>query len=280
LSKIIYTTGLTGFIGQNVLKNIINDYDITVNFGRDNKINIYQSSEYPLYKDFNFNELEAYPSEVLIHLATHYNPKPKNFQEERLIAESNFNFPLKICNSLKKIGLKKIISTSSYMQLLDLEYQNLYAKTKNHFITWAKSEFEVVEIFLFDTFGFNDPRNKVLDVFIKSAIIGQDINIPSNRIDINLTHVEEVSKSLVNSTKLKPGQYMIMSDNQTTVKELARRIISLGKTSSKIKTKIAAINFLKKIDNFPKNIYKKTIEFDFNDQVTERFNEIKKTNSL
>ena len=167
MPKIIYTTGITGFIGQHFLKKLINEYDITVNFGRNKKISIYQSSLNPIYKDFNLNELEVYQADSIFHLATYYNSKPKDLSEEDLLEESNFNFPFTLCNDLKKLGLKKIISTSSYMQLLDSEHQNLYSETKNKFINWAKSEFEVTEIFLFDTFGPNDQRNKALDVFIK-----------------------------------------------------------------------------------------------------------------
>ena len=280
MSKIIYTTGLTGFIGQCFLKKLVNEYDVTINFGRDKKITVYQSYLKPIYKDFNLNELESYPSENIFHLAGYYNPRPVNLVEENQLEESNFNFPFSLCSSLKKIGLKKIISTSSYMQLLDLEDQNLYSETKSKFIRWAKSEFEVTEIFLFDTFGPHDQRNKALDVFIRNSILNQDINIPSCRIDINLTHVEEVARSLVGSTKLSPGQYTIMSNNQTTIKELAIAVISLNTTSTKIKTKLKGNNFFENINSFPKNIYLKTLELDFHEQIQERYNEIKQTYCL
>jgi hypothetical protein len=181
---------------------------------------------------------------------------------------------------LKKLGLKKIISTSSYIQLLDSEHQNLYSETKNKFISWAKSEFEVTEIFLFDTFGANDQRNKALDVFIKNAISNQDINIPSSKIDINLTHVEEVVNTLVKCPGLSADQYMIMSDNQTTIEELAKRVIALNKTSTKIKTNLEAKNFFENINSFPNNIYKKTLELDFQDQLKERNNEIREANTF
>ena len=63
--KIIYTTGLTGFIGQHVLKKIIYDYDAVVNFGREKKITIYQNSADPVCKDFSIEELQKYPSDLL-----------------------------------------------------------------------------------------------------------------------------------------------------------------------------------------------------------------------
>ena len=278
--KIIYTTGITGFIGQHLLKKLINEYDITVNFGRNKKISIYQSSLNPIYKDFNLNELEVYQADSIFHLATYYNSKPKDLSEEDLLEESNFNFPFTLCNDLKKLGLKKIISTSSYMQLLDSGHQNLYSETKNKLISWARSEFEVTEIFLFDTFGPNDQRNKVLDVFIRNVISNQDINIPSTKIDINLTHVEEIVNTLIKCPELSAGQYMIMSNNQTTIEELAKSVIALNKTSAKIKTNLDAKNFFENINSFPSNIYQKTLELDFQDQLKERNNEIREANTF
>ena len=280
MPNIIYTTGITGFIGQHLLQKLINEYDITVNFGRNKKISIYQSSLNPIYKNFNLNELEAYQADSIFHLATYYNPNPKDLSEEDLLEESNFNFPFTLCNDLKKLGLKKIISTSSYMQLLDSEHQNLYSETKNKFINWAKSEFEVTEIFLFDTFGPNDQRNKALDVFIKNAISNQDINIASSKIDINLTHVEEVVNTLIKCPYLSAGQYMIISNNQTTIEELAKSVIALNKTSTKIKANLEAKNFFENINVFPDNIYQKTLELDFQDQLKERNNEIREANSI
>ena len=109
MSKIIYTTGLTGFIGQCFLKKLVNEYDITINFGRDKKITVYQSYLKPTYKDFNLNELESYPSENIFHLAGYYNPRPVNLVEEKQLEESNFNFPFTLCNDLKKLILTFVI---------------------------------------------------------------------------------------------------------------------------------------------------------------------------
>ena len=118
MPNIIYTTGITGFIGQHLLKKLINEYDITVNFGRNKKISIYQSSLNPIYKDFNLNELEVYQADSIFHLATYYNSMPKDLSEEDLLEESNFNFPSTLCNDLKKLGLIKIISDASTDEVL------------------------------------------------------------------------------------------------------------------------------------------------------------------
>jgi len=280
LHKIIYTTGLTGFIGQNVLKKIIYDYDAVVNFGREKKITIYQQSVDPVYKDFSVEELQKYPSDILLHLATYYNPSPINLAEEELLEKSNFYFPKSLSKILKNLGLKRIISSSSYLQLPDLKQKSLYSKTKNKFISWAKSEFEVTEVFLFDTFGKNDQRSKVLDVFIKNSIANRDIQIPSISVDINLTHVEEIADSLISSIGLTPNQYMIMSNNHLTIRQLAESIISIEKTSTKIKATMKGDNLLNKINSFPENIYINSLKNNFYEQIKRQYNDIKQTYSI
>jgi len=280
LLKIIYTTGLTGFIGRYFLKKLFNDYDLVVNFGREKHITIYQSFDDPISKKFTPEVLEKYPSDTLFHFATYYNPNPVNISEARLLEESNFNFPRSLCKVLKKNGLKRIIATSSYLQLLDSKYKNLYSETKSNFIDWAKSEFEVTEIFLFDTFGNNDKRGKVLDIFIKNTISNNDIYIPSKRVEINLTHVEEVADSLINALGLKVGQYMIMSNNHLTIKELAERVVSIEKTSTKINSTLDGNNLIRKINSFPENIYLNSLKQDFTKQIKTRYDEIKQANSI
>ncbi len=278
--KIIYTTGLTGFIGQYFLKKIFNDYDVIVNFGREKNITIYQHSVEPIFKDFSLLELQKYPTDTLVHLATYYNSNPINIAEEVQLEESNFNFPYSLCNILKNYGLTRIISASSYLQLSDIKHKSLYSKTKCKFINWAKSEFELTEIFLFDTFGKNDQRSKVLDTFIKNSISNHDIQIPLTRVDINLTHVEEVVDSLINALGLKAGQYMIMSNNHLTIKELAERVVSIEKTCTKIKATLDGNNLIRKINSFPENIYLNSLKQDFTEQIKTRYDEIKQANSI
>ena len=278
--KIIYTTGLTGFIGKHFLKKLLNEYDLVINFGREKNITIYKPFSKPVKKDFSLELLEKYSADSLFHLATYYNPNPTNTYEEELLKESNLNFPISLCKILKKYRLKHIIASSSYLQLLDSKYKNLYSETKSKFIDWAKSEFDVTEIFLFDTFGKNDRRAKVLDVFIKNSISNHDIYIPSTRVDINLTHVDEIVDSFIYSLNLKPDRYMIMSNNHLTIKELAESIVSIEKTSTKIRPTLEGKNLIQNINSFPENIYANTLKKDFNEQIKKRYDEIKQTYSI
>ena len=181
MSDVIYTTGITGFIGRNLLHTLLEKYNFVLNFERKQKISIHQKNAKKILKDFDFKILEDYSSEILIHLATLYNPSPKNEFEENEILQSNLNFPIQVCKTLEEINLKKIITTSSYIQLIPEDEQNLYAKSKSDFIKWAEQTFEITEIFLFDSFGSDDNREKVIDIFIKKSLLNEEINIPEKK---------------------------------------------------------------------------------------------------
>ena len=96
----------------------------------------------------------------------------------------------------------------------------------------------------------------------------------------NLTHAFEVSGSIVNSLSLKPIEYMIKSDNQISIKKLAETVITQAKSSSKILPTFKSENLIDKIDHFPENIYINSLKLDFQEQIQERYNEIRKTYSF
>lgn len=45
MPKVIYTTGITGFIGRNLLIKLVLSYDFVINFGRDNEMSIHNGSD-------------------------------------------------------------------------------------------------------------------------------------------------------------------------------------------------------------------------------------------
>ncbi len=280
MSDVIYTTGITGFIGRNLLHSLLEKYNFVLNFERNHKISIHQKNAKKILKDFDFKMLEDYSSEILIHLATLYNPSPKNEFEENEILQSNLNFPIQVCKTLEEINLKKIITTSSYIQLIPEDEQNLYAKSKSDFIKWAEQTFEITEIFLFDSFGSDDNREKVLDIFIKKSLLNEEINIPEKKIQMNLTHIDEILECLMASLDLQKGKYMILSNNQITIEDLAEKIIKILGSKSLINKDFNAVDYFKKITKFPKNIYKASSSQDFESMLLSRSNEIRKAHSL
>ena len=166
------------------------------------------------------------------------------------------------------------------MQLIPEDEQNLYAKSKKDFVKWAKQSLDITEIFLFDSFGPDDNREKVIDIFIKKSLLNEEINITERKIQINLTHISEISKCIIASLNLQKGKYMILSDNQTTIKDLAEKIVRLLGSKSEIVKGFDAINYFQKISKFPENIYKPSSTENFESMLLSKSNEIRKAHSF
>ena len=276
MSEIIHTTGITGFIGRNLLPALLEKYEIVVNHKRlssTKKYTLYTSNgKEDMDEDIYLSDLPGMnKSSTLLHLATHYNPKPKNGDEEAKIKEANYLFPKSIASAFKKV-----ISISSYSQLLDKEYQNFYSETKTWFNEWCENRVDdLVKVYLFDSFGSGDTRNKVVDAFIKSSISSENIQIPETEININLTEVSEIVEGIINAIDLPGGDYSIKSENDISIESLAKKIIEIEPTKTQIIKSGSSTNLLDKINILPENIYKKAMNSNLNDQLKRRFYEIK-----
>ena len=273
MSKIIHTTGITGFIGRSLLPALLKKYEKVINHNRLTNKHAYTIYSNEGSKDIDSHDL--YGSKVLLHLATHYDPKPKNNHDKgaKEIVDANYLFPKNIAYLYDKV-----ISISSYSQLLDKEYQNLYSNTKTQFNEWCKSKVrELVKVYLFDSFGSGDTRNKVVDSFIKSSIASKNIQIPETEIKLNLTEVSEIVEGIINAIDLPQGDYSIKSKNDISLENLAKKILEIEPTNTQIIKKGSSTNLLDKIENLPSNIYKRVLNSNLDEQLKKRFYEIKKT---
>ena len=98
MNKTIYVTGITGFIGKNLLPNLLSSYDQVLNFTRQGTIQIINSDdieEAKITKEFFCNN----PSNLLINLATLYQQFPSNQDELNTLIDS---LNSKLSTSVKK----------------------------------------------------------------------------------------------------------------------------------------------------------------------------------
>ena len=151
MHNIVYASGLTGFIGKNLLNFLLKSNDYVINFGRNNKAYIFNNNSQKsitVSKDI-FSE---FPSDTFINLATLYNPSPLGLEDFNELVEANITFPLNIIDSLMKLHKEiNIVNTSSYMQLLPIEFQNQYSLSKEIFLNRIKTNIKNVKnIYLFD----------------------------------------------------------------------------------------------------------------------------------
>ena len=129
MKKTIFVTGITGFIGRNLLKHLLFQFDQVINFTRQGTIQVIAKggiTEHEISQDIILGN----PSDTLINLATLYEPYPKNDLGLHDLIEANILFPSRVIERLGSINNLKIINTLSYHQLLDFSSQNVYSLSK------------------------------------------------------------------------------------------------------------------------------------------------------
>lgn len=275
MRKTIYTTGLTGFIGRNLQPLLLENYDTIINFGRDDRA-------FLVDKTGSHAELDAqdvitkYQGEHLIHLATLYLPNPRSINELSTLTQSNTFFILDVIEKFFADREVEIINISSYMQLLSPSDQNSYSLTKEMASNFLNQNHICKNLYLFDSFGKGDKRNKVTDIFIRSILSNKIVTMPSNDISINLSHVSDICYAIIKSLKLPTGDYCVMSNNTLTLEDLVGRIEKITGLSANIQRSVEAENTLERLKLIPENIFNENITTSLDKRLENQINEIKK----
>ena len=274
MHKIIYVTGITGFIGSNLLHHLLQKYSKVVNFTRNKTLKIYEKNrteEVDISNDFFLQN----PSNTLINLATLYNPNPSSVDELENIIKANILFPASVFSALDSLENLKIVNALSYHQLLDFKAQNVYSLSKELFKKFLDHQHsEIVSIYIFDTFGSGDTRNKVVDIFIKNIIAGNPISIPSNEIRINLSDVQPLCRSLIKSIDLPQGSYSVKSPDTISLENLVKMIMEISNKKVDILTVTSGSNYFDEIEIFPENIFLEDHSYNLRDSIKNRIKEL------
>ena len=250
-----WITGHTGFIGQELTKNLKQKFEIF----RISRNDILESNKFFKKKiyinEIKRNDLKKFKNNFLFHLATLYNPNPKSIIDVKNIIESNLSFGLRVLNNIGHDYFSKILLTQSSFEFQDIEYAKLYIQTKAMFANELEQIIpkKIIKIYLYDTFGLSDKRNKLVKIWLKKLMLNQPITIFSENTLINLSSGKFVSKILSKINSIKPGSYEIRSDVQMTLIELLNFFKEITNSKSKIIIKNnKPIIIINKYDNLSK----------------------------
>jgi nucleoside-diphosphate-sugar epimerase len=225
--KKILITGGTGFIGSKLVKFLDScGYSVTVisrqaNFKVDSQSSIQFCGEITnigsLEVVFQNNNFDA-----IIHLATFYSHTP-SISEINTMVKSNLEFGISILELAEKYGCKKFINASSTAEFDTDGFDkpnSLYASTKSSFRSICryysdKRKFKIVNLVLYDNYGFDDSRGKIIDTLVSNLNSPEPLNMSPGEQIIYPVHVDDTVRAfesvLVNFTELTGG------DNQFSI---------------------------------------------------------------
>ncbi len=277
----ILITGSTGFIGSHILnlllKKNIYIYDILREKNKKNKYikKLKRNKNYfPIfYKKFIELEkkLKRKKINTVINCATYYSTKNDIKTIQNLI-ETNIIF----CSIILEILKKKIKKFINFGSMMEYSYRNHFSPKNFYAVT--KFSFQKVEEFykkynpkikfydlkLYETYGDNDRREKIIPTIIKKYSQNKKMKIVSRNLTMNFVHIENLMLAIemIINNKVQEGEYCIKNKKFTKIK----KIIDLlnKKLKKKIKTKYLSskkfFNYKNKLKNFPNLSDKKNLE--------------------
>ena len=241
----ILITGATGFIGSNLLKKLIQSNHNLFCTLRENEDNPYGENKVKsitLHSD-NINDpikfFEDNKIEGVIHLAAYVlsgNQEPKDIE---ILVNSNIKFGTILLEVATQANVKWFINTGTYWQnynSLDYSPVNLYAATKQAFENIAKFYYETNNIMfctlrLFDTFGKNDTRNKIFNLWDKISKSGEVLDMSCGEQIMDFSYIDDIVDAYIlltdylhnDSELVKKGDvFYLQSSERYSLKELSK----------------------------------------------------------
>ncbi|SHG28668.1 Nucleoside-diphosphate-sugar epimerase [Flavobacterium fluvii] len=253
----ILLTGATGFIGSNLSKKLLTDghklcftlmLHETNPFENDKRVKSYLLNNDGIYSLIEFikrNQIDG-----VIHLASFVQSANHVPDDIEKLIDTNLKFSTLVLEAAVQAEVKWFINTGTYWQHYNnANYSpvNLYAATKQAFMDiaryyWETNKINFCTIMLFDTYGPNDSRPKIFNLWERIARTDETLDMSQGEQLIDISHVDDIvsafsilSLHLQNRhTEVKNGDvFAVKANKRYTLKELA--VIFEETTKSKLK---------------------------------------------
>jgi nucleoside-diphosphate-sugar epimerase len=139
---------------------------------------------------------------VVFHLATSFIAQHETCDIPELI-DSNITFGTVILEAARGASARVVLTGSAWQHFEGATYHpvSLYAATKQALFDvaafYAHEGLDVRELTLFDTYGPDDPRRKLVPLLLEAAATGEQIDMSSGTQLIDLLYVTDVVEALI-----------------------------------------------------------------------------------
>lgn len=178
--------------------------------------------------------IATFKPDIVFHLASLIITEHHSDQVTDLIA-GNVLFGTQLLEGCARAGVKQFINTgTSWQHYRTAAYDPvcLYAATKQAFedvLDFYVDAFQIraVTLKLFDTYGNDDPRPKLINLLLKAAHDGQRLGVSPGEQGLDLVHIDDVTNAFISCARLLADKtqadhqrYVVSSGHVLTLREL------------------------------------------------------------
>ena len=289
----VLLTGSSGFLGSHILqyllKKKIKVFDILKEKRINKQFNKKLSHNYKNYLPIFYNsygdlekKLKSIKTDIVIHCATFYSTE-EDYKTILKLINSNLIFSLLVAkNSIN--NCRKFINFGSMMEFAPskLPPKNIYAVTKICFENFLKFysnkniNAKIYNIKLFETYGDNDKRKKIIPTIIKNYSKNKNFLLFSKNLNMNFIHVNQVTNFIdkIIFKNIKAGSYCLRNEKFMQINKILKNL------NEKLKRKIKIKYLNKKSNQQTNNNFNLDIIFSKNDIENYLYNKLKKIDTL
>ncbi|MBF7067988.1 NAD(P)-dependent oxidoreductase [Campylobacter volucris] len=199
----ILLTGATGFIGTNFILQLYDKYELIALVRKSSNVNkikdyckIYYYENFAILK----KNLQEEQIDGVLHLATLYL-RCHSSEDLKDLIDSNILFGVELLEILHSINFSgwfiNIGTFWQFYQNLPNNPLNLYAATKTAFLNIANyyiqvAKYKFVTILLNDTYGPNDWRPKIINLWKKSLETKEVVKMSGGKQIIDMLYIDDV----------------------------------------------------------------------------------------
>lgn len=237
----IFITGASGFIGMHLITRLLDEgHELIINERTKIKnlssaVKTISLNEDDINSAIQFFKDESFDG--LIHLASLYitNHKPEDVVN---LINSNVRFSSFVLEAAAKTKIPWFINTGTFWQNYenrDYSPVNLYAATKQAFESIAQyyietDQIKFVTLLLSDTYGTNDTRPKIFNLWERIAKTGEILNMSPGDQILDISYIDDVVNAFYilsqhlefNSSVIKNGAvFAVKAETRYTLKKMA-----------------------------------------------------------
>ena len=210
-------TGGNGFVGSHLVEYLaVRNHAVHVLLRKGSKLperlatnNLVNVHTLEITSENVYSIIKDIKPDLIIHTAGLFvmNHHPSQIEE---LTNSNINYGIYLLDAASKLGIKKFINTGTsweHSEGGERKAVNLYAASKHAFQAFIefyafRYDIDIVTLKLFDTYGPNDTRGKIVSKLVEMSRTRKEIALSPGEQLINMVYISDVCNAYFQAANL------------------------------------------------------------------------------